>query len=98
MSLNFNVLTIVFFLPSLITLIVLRIRRRPWVKILSILGWRLGAPVYYLWVLLFLLFAAVLLLVIGLFVFPDLFRHPPQGVNQYYYARLGLSFFSIVSA
>jgi CAAX protease family protein len=98
MHLQFNVITILFFLPSLITLIVLRIRRQPWVKILSLLGWRLGSPIYYLWALLICLFVAIPLLLIVLFVFPDLYRHPAQGVTLYYYARLGLSFFSILSA
>jgi len=98
MQLQFNVITIFFFLPSLITLIVLRIRRQPWVKILSILGWRLGSPVYYLWALLILLFSAIPLLLIGLLVFPDLYRHPQQGVTLYYYAHLGISLFSVLSA
>ena len=98
MQLQFNVITIVFFLPSLITLIVLRIRRQPWVKILSILGWRLGSPIYYLWALLIFLFVTIPILLILLFVFPDLYRHPAQGVTLNYYARLGLSFFSILSA
>ena len=95
---QFNLSTILFLLPSLITLIVLRIRKQPWVKILSLLGWRLGAPVYYLWALLFFLFAAIPPLLIGLFVFSDLWRHPHQGVTLYYYARFGFSPLSILIA
>ncbi len=95
---QFNVATILFLLPSLITLIVLRIRRYPWEKIASVLGWRLGKPVHYLWGLLFFLIPAGLIILIALFVLPDLYRHPPQGVTLYYYAHLGLSVFSILSA
>jgi membrane protease YdiL (CAAX protease family) len=95
---QFNLATIIFLLPSLITLVVLRLRRRPWEKILSLLGWRLGSPVYYLWALLIFLLTAIPLVLIALFVFPDLYRHPPQGVSQYYYARLGLSFLTVLSA
>jgi len=82
----------------LITLIVLRIRRQPWVKIFSLLGWRLGAPVYYLWALGLALISALPLLAIALFVFPDLYRHPAQGTTLYDFARLGFSFFSVLSA
>lgn len=92
---QFNALTIVFLLPSLITLLVLLIRRKPWKTISAVLGWRLGAPVYYLWAGLFLLASALPLVLIALFVFPDLYRHPPQGVTQYYYSRLGFSLSSI---
>ena len=95
---QFNLITIFFFLPSLITLIILRLRRQPWVKILSLLGWRLGSPVYYLWALLFLLFSTILIVILALFVFSDLYHHPPQGVTLYYYARLGFSLFSILIA
>jgi membrane protease YdiL (CAAX protease family) len=98
MQLQFNPLTIILLLPSLITLVVLRIRRRPWEKTLSLLGWRLGSPVYYLRAFLILLLTAIPIVLIGLFVFPDLYRHPPRGTSQYYYARLGLSLFSILSA
>jgi uncharacterized protein len=98
MSLQFNVLTIIWFLPSLITLVVLRVERRPWEKISSILGWRLGSPGYYLWALLILLLTALPIILVALFVFPDLYRHPSRGDSLYYYAHLGLSFFSILSA
>jgi membrane protease YdiL (CAAX protease family) len=92
---QFNLLTILFLLPSLVMLVVLRLRRQPWDKILPLLGWQLGSPVYYLWALLLFLLTAVLLVLVAIFVFPDLYRHPPRGVTLYYYARLGLSFFSI---
>ncbi len=95
---QFNVATILFLLPSLIALIVLRIRRDPWEKIAPVLGWRLGKPVHYLWGLLFFLIPAGLIVLIALFVLPDLYRHPPQGVTLYYYAHLGLSVFSVLSA
>ena len=92
---QFNLLTILLLLPSLVTLVVLRLRRQPWDKILSLLGWQPGSPIYYLWALLLFLLTAGLLVLIAIFVFPDLYRHPPQGVTLYYYARLGLSFSSI---
>ncbi len=95
---QFNALTIVFLLPSLITLVVLRIRRQPWKNISSVLGWRLGSPVYYLWALLIFLASALPLVLLALFVFPDLYRHPPRGVTQYYYAHLGFSLLSIAIA
>jgi uncharacterized protein len=98
MQLQFNVLTIIWLLPSLITLVVLRIKRRPWEKISSILGWKLGSPVYYLWALLIFLLTALPVILVALFVFPDLYRHPSHEVSLYYYAHLGLSFFSILSA
>jgi uncharacterized protein len=98
MSLQFNPLTIILLLPSLITLVVLSIRRQPWEKILSLLGWRLGSPVYYLWAFLILLLTAIPVVLLALFVFPDFYRHPSPGITQYYYARLGLSLFSVLSA
>ena len=98
MSLQFNVLTIIWLLPSLITLVVLCVQRRSWEKISSILGWRLGPPGYYLWALLIFFFTALPIILVALFVFPDLYRHPSRGVSLYFYARLGLSFFSILSA
>ena len=93
-----NLITIFFFLPSLITLIILRSKKQPWVKILSLLGWRLGTPVYYLWALLFLLISTFLIVFLALFVFSDLYRHPQQGVTLYYYARLGFSLVSVLIA
>lgn len=98
MSLQFNPITIIFLLPSLITLVVLRFRRRPWEKILSLLGWQLGSPVYYLWVFLFILITTIPVLLLALFVFPDFYRHPSQGTSLYNYAHLGLNFFSVLSA
>jgi membrane protease YdiL (CAAX protease family) len=95
---QFNLLTIAFLLPSLITLIVLLIRRKPWKNISSVLGWRLGSPVYYLWALLILIISTIPLVLIALFVFPELFRNPPKGVTQYYYARLGFSLASLGAA
>ena len=92
---QFNPITVLFLLPSLITLIVLRLRRQPWAKTLSLLGWRLGAPIYYLWALLAPLLTAIPLILLAIFVFPDLYRHPPQGTTLYYYAHLGFSFSSI---
>lgn len=93
--LQFNPITIVWLLPALVTLVVLRLRRQPWEKTLPLLGWRPGTPVYYLWALLFFLLTAIPLVLIAVFVFPDLYRNPPRGVTQYYYAHLGLSFFSV---
>src|ERR1051326_5316790 len=93
--LQFNPITIVFLLPSLITLMVLRLRKQPWEKILSLLGWRLGAPRYYLGALLFFLVTAISFVLLVIFVFPDLFRHPSPGTTQYSYAHLGLSFSSL---
>jgi len=95
---QFNAITIVFLLPSLITLIVLRLRRQPMEKIASPLGWRRGTLVYYLWALLFAVGSAIPALLIALVVVPDLYRHPPQGTTLYTYARLGLSFSSIIIA
>jgi membrane protease YdiL (CAAX protease family) len=95
---QFNVATILFLLPSLITLVVLRIRRTPWGKTLAILGWRLGKPMHYLWALLFCLLGAITIIPIALFVLPDLYRHPTPGATLYYYAHLGLSVPSILSA
>lgn len=94
----FNLATVFFLLPSLITLIVMRLRRQPWTKTLSVLGWRLGSPIQYLWVLLVLPISAILIVLLALFVFPDLYRHPPQGIALYYYAHLGLSLSSILIA
>ena len=95
---SFNVITIFFLLPSLITLVVLRIRRQPWVKTCSLLGWRLGAPIHYLWALGILLITALPVLVVAFFLFPDLYRHPEKGSTLYIYARVGLSFTSILLA
>lgn len=95
---QFNLITIVFILPAVITLIVLRLRRLSWEKTFTLLGWRIGAPVYYLWVLLILLFTAIPVVLMALFVFPDLYRNPPRGDSLYYYAHLGLSFLSLGSA
>jgi len=67
-------------------------------KTLSVLGWRLGSPIHYLWTLLFLLISAILLVFFGLFLFSDLYRHPPQGVTLYYYGQLGFSLSSILIA
>ena len=93
--LQFNPITVVFLLPSLITLMVLRLRKQPWEKILPLLGWRLGAPRYYLGALLFSLVTAIPFVLLVIFVFPDLFRHPSPGTTQYYYAHLSLSFSSL---
>jgi membrane protease YdiL (CAAX protease family) len=68
------------------------------VKSLSLLGWRLGSPVYYLWTFLFLLISAPFTIFLALFVVPDLYRHPPQGVTLSYYAHLGFSLSSILIA
>ncbi|HLZ55993.1 MAG TPA: CPBP family intramembrane glutamic endopeptidase [Ktedonosporobacter sp.] len=95
---QFNLLTIVFLLPSLITLIVLRIKKRPWEQILSVLGWRPGSPLYYLWALLFVAVSTIPLVLLALFVFPDLYHHPSRGVTLYYYARLGFSLSSVLIA
>jgi membrane protease YdiL (CAAX protease family) len=95
---QFNLTTIFFLLPSLITLIIMRLRRQPWMKTLSVLGWRLGSPIHYLRALLFLLISAIFVVLLVLFMFSDLYRHPPQGVTLYYYARLGFSLSSILSA
>lgn len=95
---QFNPATIVFLLPSLITLVVLRSRRLPWQKTLAVLGWRLGKPIHYLWASLFCLLGAATIILIALFVFPDLYQHPSSGTTLYYYARLGLSVPSILSA
>ncbi len=92
---QFNALSIVFLLPAVITLVVLRIRRQPWKNISSVLGWRLGSPMHYLWALLIFLASALPLVLLALFVFPGLFRNPPRGVTQYYYAHLGFSLLSI---
>jgi uncharacterized protein len=91
---QFNPITVLFLLPSLITLVVLRLRRQPWAKTLPLLGWRLGAPIYYLWALLAVL-AGIPLVLLAIFVSPDLYRHPSQGTTLYYYAHLGLSFSSL---
>jgi membrane protease YdiL (CAAX protease family) len=93
--LQFNIITVIWLLPALVALVVLRLRKQPWEKTLSLLGWRLGAPIYYLWALLFCLLTAIPLVLLAIFVFPDLYRHPPQGITLYYYAHLGFSFFSI---
>ncbi len=95
---QFNVATIFFLLPSLITLVVLRIRRTPWEKTLAVLGWRLGKPIHYLWALLFCLLSAITTIIIALFLLPDLYRHPSPGTTLYYYAHLGLSVTSILGA
>jgi uncharacterized protein len=95
---QFNVATIFFLLPSLITLVVLRAMRTPWGKTLAILGWRLGKPIHYLWALLFCLLGATLIIPIALFLVPGLYRHPTPGATLYYYAHLGLSVPSILSA
>jgi CAAX protease family protein len=95
---QFNLATIFFLLPSVITLVVLRIRRMPWGKTLAILGWRLGKPVHYLWALLFCLISALVSVLIALFLVPDYYHHPTPGTTQYYYAHLGLSVLSILSA
>jgi membrane protease YdiL (CAAX protease family) len=94
----FNLATIFFLLPSLITLIVMRLRRQPWTKTLSVLGWRLGSPIHYLWTLLFLPITAISAVLLALFLFPDFYRHPPQGIALYYYAHLGFSLSSILIA
>jgi membrane protease YdiL (CAAX protease family) len=95
---QFNPATIVFLLPSLITLVVLRSRGTPWQKTLAVLGWRLGKPIHYLWASLFCLVAAPLTIILALVVVPDLYRHPTPGTTLYYYAHLGLSVPSILSA
>jgi uncharacterized protein len=95
---QFNVATILFLLPSLITLVVLRSRGTPWRKTLAVLGWRLGEPKYYLWASLFCLLGAALIIPLALFVLPDLYRHPTPASTLYYYAHLGLSVPSILSA
>jgi membrane protease YdiL (CAAX protease family) len=95
---QFNPATIVFLLPSLITLVVLRSRGTPWQKILAVLGWRLGKPRHYLWALLFFLLSVPLIIPIALFLLPDLYRHPAPGTTLFYYAHLGLSVPSILSA
>ena len=93
-----NLATILFLLPSLIALIVLRLKKQPWSKTFSFLGWRLGSSVYYLWALLLLLISAILVVLLALFVFPNLYRHPPKSDTLYYYARLGFSFSSVLIA
>ena len=95
---QFNLTTIFFLLPSLITLIIMRLRRQPWMKTLSVLGWRLGSPIHYLWTLLFLLISAIFVVPLVLFMFSDLYRHPPQGISLYYYGHLGFSLSSILIA
>ncbi|HLW02442.1 MAG TPA: CPBP family intramembrane glutamic endopeptidase [Ktedonobacterales bacterium] len=95
---NINITPILFLLPSLISLIVLRTRRQPWGKICSLLGWRLGAPIHYLWALLIFLLTALLAVLITLLVVPDLDRHPPPGITVSPYAHLGLSLVSLGGA
>jgi uncharacterized protein len=94
----FNATTIFFLLPSVITLIVLRLRRQPWAKIFTLLGWRLGAPVYYLWALGLVLLTTLPGLAFVLLVLPDVYQHPAQGTTLYDFARLGFSFFSVLGA
>lgn len=95
---QFNVATIVFLLPSLITLVVMRLRKQPWMKTLSVLGWRLGSPTYYRWVLLALPLTVIVAGLLAFFVLPDTYRNPPQSTTLYTYARLGFSFSSILIA
>src|SRR5712691_1182691 len=81
---QFNLTTIFFLLPSLITLMIMRLRRQPWMKTLSVLGWRLGSPIHYLWALLALLISATFVVLLVLFMFSDLYPerillHRPGG-------------------
>ncbi len=95
---NFNLLTIIFILPSLVTLVVMRIRRKPWTEISSVLGWRWSAPVYFLWAIVFTLIITALALPFALLVAPGLYLHPSPGTTTYIYARLGLSLSSVIIA
>jgi uncharacterized protein len=97
-TMQFNAATIIFLLPSLLTLIVLLIKRQPRDKILSVLGWRLGAPIHYLWAFLILLPAALLVVLFRLFVLADFYEHPLPGTTLYNYARLGFSLGSVAVA
>src|SRR5215475_209405 len=97
-TMQFNAATIFFLLPSLITLVVLRSRGTPWQKTLAVLGWRLGKPIHYAWAGLFCLLAAILTIPVALLMLPDLYRHPTAGTTMYYYAHLGLSVLSVLSA
>lgn len=95
---DFNVATIIFILPALVTVIVLRIRKRAWGEIFSGLGWRVGPRIYLLWALLLSLAVSPLGIAISLFVSPDFYRHPSQGTTLYTYARLGLGVFTVLRA
>src|SRR5258708_4154763 len=70
---NFNLLTVIFILPSLITLVVMRIRMKPWAEISSVLGWRWSAPVYFLWAIVFTLIITALAIPFAFLVAPGLY-------------------------
>lgn len=85
---NINLALLFWTLPSFITLVALRTRKRPMKEIFSLLGWRRSALRYYL-------FGVVLALVIGgltgltLWLFArDLLLHPVAHTTQAAYAHL----------
>src|SRR6266567_1847304 len=67
---QFNLTTIFFLLPSLITLIIMRLRRQPWMKTLSVLGWRLGFLLGNTLQTRIFLLAHLLILLVGTYLWP----------------------------
>lgn len=85
---NINLTVLLWTLPSLITLGVLRARKRPNQEIFSLLGWRMSPLRYYLFgVFLALVIGGLIALVFWLFA-PDLLLHPAAGTTQYAYSHL----------
>jgi uncharacterized protein len=95
---QFNLATVFFLLPSLIAVLVFRARKMPWEKVRLFLGWQLGKPIYYLWVAGLVLVTAVPVVLLALFVYPDVYRYPSAGTTLYYYSRLGFSLFAVLGA
>lgn len=95
---QFNPLVIVFALPSLITLVVLRLRRRSWSEIASLLGWRTSPAIYFLWSLLLVLVITLPTIFLLFLLAPDLLRHPGPGTTEFYYAHLVPNLFTIALA
>lgn len=85
---NVNLTLLLWVLPSLITLGVLRARKRPTKEIFAVLGWRMSSLRYYLFgVALALVVGGLIALTFWLFA-PDLLLHPAAGTTQAAYAHL----------
>jgi membrane protease YdiL (CAAX protease family) len=97
-GLNYNPLLIIFFLPSLITLVAMRRQHHSWKCIQAFLGWQSSGWPAYVWGVALAAGFGSLTIAAFLLIDPDVLRHPPQGTDQYAYSLLGLNAGTLVLA
>jgi membrane protease YdiL (CAAX protease family) len=93
-----NPLAIVFLMPSVVAMVVMRQRRRDWPHVLRVLGWRTSPPIWFAWAIAIALVTGGAAVAVVLVFAPILVTHPSPATTEYVYARMGLSVASVVGA